>query len=129
MTIKILWFTYLVTGLILFPLFRQRIFEYKWVCKNLGSKPMRILEVGCSGSLLSLYLTSNGHQVYGIDLRDYFVSQILYFNFVKADARKLPFPNDFFDRIIAVSVIEHIGQEWDRTFIPEMCRVLKMMVK
>lgn len=125
LAMKFFWFVYMLAGLFLFPLFRMRLLEYSWVCKNLGSRHMRILDVGCSGSLLPLYVASDGHHVYGIDLRDCFVSQFLGFNSAKGDMRRTPFRDGFFDRIIAVSSIEHVGSGWDRSFIPEMYRVLK----
>ena len=125
MAIKFFWCVYLLVGLFLFPLFRMRLLEYSWVCRHLGSGPMRILDVGCSGSLLPLYMASYGHYVFGIDLRGCFVSQFLGFSSAKGDMRKLPFRDVFFDRIVAVSSIEHVGAGWDRSFIPEMFRVLK----
>lgn len=122
---KIFWHTYLMVGLLIFSLFKQRVFEYSWVKRNIGTGTMRILDFGCSGSLLSLYLASYGHQVVGIDLRDYFIGHFLDFNFTKGDARKMPFTSSCFDRIVAVSSIEHIGSDWDRSFILEMYRILK----
>ncbi len=41
------------------------------------------------------------------------------------DGTKLPFRNNFFDKIYSISVIEHIESHGDTICIKEMCRVLK----
>jgi len=112
----------------------ERIVEYPFIFKNLGSKPKRILDVGCTGSYLITQLAALGHTVYGIDLRWY---PVRYPNvkFVQGDIRNTDFPNAFFDIIIAVSTLEHVGikepqggledPEGDQKAIKEMIRILK----
>lgn len=85
----------------------ERIVEYPWVLKNLKLKMGRILDVGCCDSLLSCKLASDGYDVYGIDVRPYSENHPN-LKFYQMDVRRTPFQDDFFDRIIAISTIEHI---------------------
>jgi len=111
-----------------------RIVEHPLVFKNLENGIKTILDVGSCESKLSINLASLGYEVYGIDLEDYPFSHPN-FHFIKADIMKLPFPDNFFDCIISISTIEHIGYgvygdpicaEGDKIAIPEMKRVLKL---
>jgi len=110
----------------------EREVEYRWVWRNLVSEG-RILDVGCCESRLAEVLTDLGYEVWGIDLRDYANPP---FNFVREDIRRTSFRSAFFDQIIAVSTIEHVGMKaygntWieevhgDRMAILEMYRILK----
>jgi len=92
----------------------ERIVEYPFIFRNIvGLKGAKILDVGCSGSYLLTELAALGHEVYGIDIRWYPV-QYPNVRFVQGNICKTLFPNDFFDVIIAVSTIEHIGIEEPR---------------
>ena len=90
------------------------------------------MDIGCCQSRLSIELASLGYDVYGVDFNEYPFSHPN-FHFVKADIMKLPFPNNFFDCIISISTIEHIGygvyndpicENADKKAISEMKRVL-----
>ena len=113
----------------------ERIVEYPFVFKNvIKLKEGRILDVGCYGSYLLTALASLGYEVYGIDLRQYPV-QYPNVKFIKGNICKTKFPNGFFDMIISVSTIEHIGikepygdvedPEGDKKAVKEMTRILK----
>lgn len=109
----------------------ERVVEYPWVFSNLKLDTGKVLDVGCCRSKLSIQLASLGHEVYGIDISDYpYTHPAL--NFSRQDITKLTFESDFFDRIIAVSTIEHVGiansvkdSEGDKVAVREMARVLK----
>ncbi len=92
----------------------ERIVEYPFVLQNLENKRGKILDVGCCDSDLSLQLASLGHKVWGIDVRKY-ENQHPNLIFVQSDISKTPFPSEFFDTIIAVSTIEHIGLGYGKT--------------
>jgi len=49
----------------------ERVVEYPWVLQNLDFTSARILDVGCSNSLLSHELIARGLDVYGVDIRPY----------------------------------------------------------
>jgi len=111
-----------------------RIVEHPLVFRILKLTKGRILDIGCCESKLIIELASLGYEAYGIDQKDY---SLLHpnFHFIKADIMKMPFPDNFFDCITAISTIEHIGfgiygdpiieKGGDKKAITEMKRVLK----
>jgi SAM-dependent methyltransferase len=112
----------------------SRIVEYPWILRNIPSKG-RILDVGSTGSQLPLMLAGLGYEVWTIDVRLYEfegVSNALHC--VVGDIRRTDFPPSFFDIILAVSTIEHVGlgrygdpvdMEGDRKAMEEIRRVMK----
>lgn len=111
----------------------ERIVEHGLIFKNIELEKGRVLDVGCCESKLVIELASMGYDVYGVDQADYPLRHPN-FHFVKTGVTKLPFPDNFFDRILAISTIEHIGfgvygdvicEEGDKKAIMEMKRVLK----
>jgi SAM-dependent methyltransferase len=88
----------------------SRIIEYPFVFKNLIDIPKggKILDVGCCYSLLSIHLASVGYKVYGLDIEEYHYIHPN-FRFVKGDIRKTSFPDEYFDAVVAISTIEHVG--------------------
>ena len=89
-----------------------------------------------SPKLLSLMLASRtSNKVYATDLND---AQIFsrWQRFARAlglenyeveyqDARQLKYPDDFFDLVYSISVIEHIPGQGDTEALREFCRVMK----
>jgi len=69
-------------------------------------KNIRILDVGGADSRLSKFLADQGFDVYIIDIRedDYGKAK-----FIKANILTCNFPTGFFDVIVAISTIEHVG--------------------
>lgn len=67
-----------------------------------------VLDIGCSESVLPLYLSYGGVKVTGLDYRNYpYIAPN--FQFLRGDILKLPF-NDFsFDAVTCISTLEHIG--------------------
>jgi len=114
----------------------QRAAEYPWVLRQLAflSKGSIVLDVGCSESILSHALVMRGFRVVGLDLRDYPMKSE-YIAFVKRDIVDTRFPDEFFDGIVVVSTIEHVGlkvygqtvidSDLDLRAIHELWRVLK----
>lgn len=115
----------------------ERIVEYPFIFKNIrGLKKGRILDVGCCGSYFITQLAALGHEVHGIDIRRHPV-KFPKVKTVQGDIRKTTYPNDFFDVVIAISTLEHIGiesktygirhedPEGDKKAIREMTRILK----
>jgi SAM-dependent methyltransferase len=89
----------------------SRVIEYSFVISRLVEAPKgKVLDVGCtdSGNIIPLCLASLGWDVYGIDNRE-FRFEHPNFRFVREDIRSASFPDGFFDYILAVSTIEHIG--------------------
>lgn len=88
----------------------ERIFERPFVFLNLPplERNIKVLDVGCSFNTLSLEMASMGYKVWGIDLIEY-PFQHPNLEFIKADITAMPLSENFFDVVVAVSVIEHIG--------------------
>jgi cyclopropane fatty-acyl-phospholipid synthase-like methyltransferase len=118
-----------------FPIIKDRAIEYGFVSRELDLQVGgKILDVGFHESTLPYILVGLGHDVYGVDIRP---SPIEYPGFKTSvqDIRHTNFPDQFFDRIIAVSTIEHLGLpnrydsyediHADRKAIKEMSRILK----
>lgn len=103
-----------------------------WIAEmiqELLGKEAKVLDMGCGGGLLTQFLSDLGHQVTGIDLsasslevakkRD-LQGRIRY---ERADAASLPSPNDSFDVVCAMDLLEHV--EAPEALIAEASRVLK----
>lgn len=116
-------------------LINDRALEYGFTFRELGFvKNQKILDVGYLESPLPFILHGLGAKVYGIDIRKCPISYTG-INFKIGDIRKTNFKNKFFDRILAISTIEHLGISTrygsysdklaDRKAILEMKRILK----
>lgn len=93
----------------------ERIYE-EYLKSFLSQEPFkRVLDVGCGMGIGISNLIEEGYDAYGIDLPH--LSRFWYHakndpkHFLCCDANKLPFPDDFFDVIYSLGVIEHIGTE------------------
>lgn len=96
----------------------ERAVEVPFVFKHLPDPPATILDIGCVGSNFLAETTTLGFNAYGIDIRaiDQFGGQSYdaHPKFVLADGRKIPFQDNFFDAVIAISTIEHAGSNYLR---------------
>jgi SAM-dependent methyltransferase len=87
----------------------ERIVEVPFVLQNLVSPAgLRILDFGCTESVLPIYLATLGAQVIGVDLRDYDFEHPN-FSFCKGNFLDNDFQAAYFDIVIAVSAVEHCG--------------------
>jgi len=111
----------------------SRTAEYRFVFKNLPPVGSTILDVGCYDSLLALKLARKDYKVYGIDTRQY-LEKHPNLTFCQGDILCTSFPDEFFDAVIAVSTIEHIGlgaygdpihEDADAKAIREISRILR----
>lgn len=127
----------------------EMVWETVWTVVNLNLKPgLRVADVGAENSCLTPYFASLGCEAYGLDAflgsyGEYFREQILKHyhdstlvldvarddgslqqaRYKCQDATKMTIEDEFFDRIICLSTIEHIPD--DRSAVKEMARVLK----
>ena len=95
----------------------------------------RVLDVG-SPKLLALYLAKVvGAEVDATDIDDYFVERLRRVAEVEGipperlhlgveDGRRLSYPDESFDKVYSLSVLEHIPDDGDSTCITEIARVL-----
>ena len=129
-----------VLQLLLEPCTYWRNVEVPAVINHLDVQPReRILDIG-SPKLPSLFLWSRmGAEVYATDLLPYFVNAYSHFskrlpkqNFgleyhlETQDGRSLKYRDNYFDKIFAISVLEHIEDQGDSEAIREISRVLKV---
>lgn len=110
-----------------------RIVEYPWVLRNVPSNG-RVLDVGSTGSQLPLMLVGLGYEVWTIDVRKYeFEGVSNNLHCIRGDIRRTDFVDSFFDIVLAVSTIEHVGLgrysdpidiEGDRIAMKEIRRIM-----
>ena len=116
----------------------ERILEYPFIHENTPfnfNSRGKLLDVGSGRSLLPFELASKGYQVWSIDFNKRYhryISDYNNFTFVQGDIQKTSFLDSFFDIVVGVSSIEHIGlvgkkisPEGDKTAIQEISRILK----
>jgi SAM-dependent methyltransferase len=112
----------------------ERNTEYLWLWDWLELAGV-ILDVGCCESRLAetLAILDAFKEVWGIDIRPYPNAP---FRFIQEDIRRTSLPTRYFDQIVAISTIEHVGMKaygnsWldpvygDRMAVLEMFRILK----
>lgn len=104
------------------------------VLSLLNAKPGEVvLDAGCGSGAYSFTLGFKGVTVYGVDMDKEKIKQCQKMSeemaagnrtyFYKADITKLPFDNNFFDKILFSETLEHIKDE--KKAIEELYRVLK----
>jgi len=90
-------------------------------------KPKRVLDVGCGDGWLVKILRGNGVEAFGIDIDENAGKEIPEY-FTKAEAKKLPFPDNSFDVVVSNDFFEHIPEEDIDRVYSEMRRVGKNIV-
>lgn len=106
----------------------------EWLCASLPLRPgMRVLDLGCGRALSSIFLHREyGVQVWALDawcspsenlrrVEDAGVSEGVFP--LRADARSLPFAQDFFDAIVSIDSFPYYGT--DDFFLGTLARHLK----
>lgn len=96
------------------------------VVKKISGGQGKILEIGCGhGDITREYIAPNCASVIATDIVKRFLGEEISSNikFQLEDALSLSFPDETFDGVIAVEVIEHV--EDDVRFIEESLRVLR----
>lgn len=123
--------SYIGTG----PIGLSKYWEYPWVLANLRlKKGLSILDVGCGKSPLQFLLSDLGMHVYGIDSyintewhgidrrrAQFFGCNI---NYRKNSADDITYEDNYFDRVMCVSVIEHC-----RTINPKFHNIVALNKK
>jgi len=125
--------------LLLEPCNYWRNVEVPAVLTEIQTRPgERVLDVG-SPKLPSLYLCYRSRaEVFATDLFPYFLDEYSHYarrlgqppagaayTMEVQDARRLGYPDNHFDKIYAISVVEHIEEDGDSQAMREFARVLK----
>ncbi len=122
------------------PLSYPRYMEYRLALRQLGPLDgCRVLDVG-SPKLPILVLARKAQcELYATDIRDYFIGPTAQFlarmglgervgrdvHLEVQDARQLSYPDNWFDRVFSISVLEHIPADGDTQAIREIARVMR----
>ena len=90
----------------------------------------KILDLGCGNGRLYELLKNKPIDYYGIDNSEKLIeiakSRYPNINFQVADALNLPFPENFFDKVVSVAVFHHIpSKDLRLQFLKEIKRTLK----
>lgn len=95
---------------------------------NSTFKPQRILDIGCAKGYLVYLFNEQGIDAYGVDISSYAISKApeeikdkLYT--LDIEEENLPFPDNLFDLITIVEVLEHLNSF--EHLIKEIKRILK----
>jgi SAM-dependent methyltransferase len=112
----------------------ERVVEYPLTLQALADiRDGRILDVGCRYSRLPIQLASLGYQVWGIDIHPCGIRHPN-FTFIRGDIRHADLPKRYFDAVISISALEHIGLSFygeskdlmgDKTALESMKKLLK----
>jgi len=112
--------------------FRNHWTLFSEIMKNTPeySKGKRVLEIGCGRGSLSCYFSDSGYDCTLLDLsesvldvaKDIFDKNKLKAKFIVGDANNLEIPNNSFDVIYSIGLLEHFDDV--RTTISEQMRVL-----
>lgn len=103
-----------------------------WILRELSRRlkgPQHILDVGCGAGLLTNPLAEAGHEVVGIDLSETSLAEARKRDrtgrarYLASNAYSLPFPNEWFDVVCAMDLLEHV--EDPQLVIAEAARVLR----
>jgi ubiquinone/menaquinone biosynthesis C-methylase UbiE len=103
----------------------SRRYEYPWVLLNAGlRKGQWVLDAAGGDGPLQHYVEADGCQVVNVDIepknRPADQGRVV---LVTGDVRALPFVDGVFDRVLCVSVLEHV--ENPAAALPELWRVLR----
>lgn len=100
----------------------------KQILKDIGAKPEElILDLGCGSGNITRWLQESGCRVVSLDFVHENLLKVREFNpwVVEGLAQRLPFPDDTFDRVVFVDILEHIPKSDENDVIKEIYRVLK----
>jgi ubiquinone/menaquinone biosynthesis C-methylase UbiE len=103
------------------------------LCLNECTGGERVLEVGFGSGLTFLNLSEAYHEIYGLDLTAdvdavtaAFRAKGVESNLFNGDAAEsMPFPNDHFDTVLLISLLEHLKADQLARAMSEIHRVLK----
>ena len=99
-----------------------------------NKKAKKVLDLGCGSGRHLVYFAKLGYDVYGIDVspeaiklsRKWLEHEGLKAELHCQDMKQLPWPENFFDAVFSVQVIEHNDLEHIREIIHEVNRVIQI---
>jgi 2-polyprenyl-3-methyl-5-hydroxy-6-metoxy-1,4-benzoquinol methylase len=104
--------------------------EYPWALQRAAlASRSRVLDAGCGGSIFPIYLAAEGHLVHAVDrqipagLANAYGVTV---DYAGSDISRMPFPDNTFDAVFCISVIEHLGHGGATATMAELHRVLRL---
>ena len=99
--------------------------------KEAGIK--RVLDVGAAPGQYSIYMAQEGLEVHALDLNKFGMARLaqmaaengLNVKTVVADAREIPYPDNYFDGVVATQVVNLSGCNNINRILSEICRVTR----
>lgn len=96
-------------------------------------KEEKILDVGCEAGAMMVYAGLMGAEVYGLDIcpesaekaNNYLAKYSIKGKAVVGDARKINFPDNYFDKVISSDFFEHMSLKDNIQVLNEIKRVVK----
>jgi SAM-dependent methyltransferase len=86
----------------------------------------RVVDLGCGSGRMMAWNGDSGAWLVGVDVSPFFAQEALQrHDLVLGDLRKLPFPDDAFDKAWSLDVFEHLSIEALQDMLREANRVLK----
>jgi SAM-dependent methyltransferase len=86
----------------------ERVVEYPLTFQALPFHPTAILDIGSGNSPLPYHLACLGHTVHVVDILPYPLQHPNIFR-LRCDAMRLPYHDDAFEYVTAISSLEHFG--------------------
>lgn len=86
----------------------ERVVEYPLAFQTLPSNPTAILDIGSGNSPFPYHLACLGHTVHAVDILPYPLEHQNIVQ-VRCDAMKLPYGDESFSYVTAISSLEHFG--------------------
>jgi ubiquinone/menaquinone biosynthesis C-methylase UbiE len=118
------WYSWPVLG----TLYRRRVEICLAECRG----GQRILEVGFGSGVTFLNLAEKYQEIHGLDLtadvakvRDMFAARGLQADLRNGSVLEMPYPDDHFDTVLLISILEHLKPEQQGAAFAEIRRVLK----
>jgi len=102
------------------------------LCLNECQGGERILEVGYGNGLTFINLSEEYSEIHGLDLKtnadevvSVFQRHSIQVSLQQGDVIQMPYPNDYFDTVLLISILEHLKPAELTQAISEIWRVLK----
>lgn len=112
----------------------DRYLEYPWMLKNINIKQGKLLDAGSSNSDLLRAFLPKTVEIHALNI-NIVKKKNTDIIFAREDLRKTNYPDNYFDCIICISVLEHVGvhgrygsdndETGDYKAVKEMSRILK----
>ncbi|MFX0196939.1 MAG: class I SAM-dependent methyltransferase [Candidatus Hodarchaeota archaeon] len=104
-----------------------KAWAYPWCVLNSHLRPYLLsLDLGCGSwsNFIEYVSRITGGLAVGMDL-EHLQQDVCNVRFVKGDIRRIGFPDEFFDRVFSISVLEHVPVADRKKVFNELFRVLR----